>query len=538
MDTGVDRAGRRLTRLLFLVPAGFLAVFFLYPLATILVETLVTPEGLDALRRVVASNEFVDVIWFTLLQATLSTVATLALGLPAAWAVARYDFPGRQLFRALVTVPFVLPTVVVASALLAVIGPAGLLGVDLTGTLWAILIAHVFYNVAVVIRIVGGFWSQLDRTAEEAARTLGASRMQAFLRVTLPRLRGALGAALAIVFLFSFTSFGVVLILGGIGVATIEVAIYQQAVTFLDFAAAGALSLVQLAAVLLLLIGYSRYVDTQRHRGLLTAVRPPRPDSAASRMMVGGVVSITSLILLSPLAILVGGAFTTEGRASLDNFALLGDRTRNLLAVSPVEALGNSLGIALAAAAIATIVGVSAAWALSQSRGRASRGLDLVLMLPLGTSAVTIGFGFLIALDAPIDLRASVILLPIGHAVVAIPFVVRTALPVLRTMRRRYREAAAVLGASPRQTFWKVDVPILGRALAVGSGFALAVSLGEFGATAFIARPDAPTLPVAIFRYLSIPGTYGQALAMSVILMTVTATLVIMLDRLNPGAEL
>lgn len=524
--------------LLILIPVGFLGLFFLYPLATILFETVASAEGLEALSNVFTSGQFLDVIWFTLWQAAASTVATMVIGLPAAWAIARHSFPGRRVFRALVTVPFVLPTVVVASALLTVIGPDGLLGRDLSGTVWAILIAHVFYNVAVVIRIVGGFWSQLDPSTEEAARTLGAGRVRTFLTVTVPRLRGALGAAAAIVFLFSFTSFGVVLILGGIGVATIEVAIYQQAVSFLDFASAGALAVVQLALVGGLLIAYGRYVDNQRGSGVLQIVDPPRPASTRSKLAVSTIIGATSVLMFLPLALLVRGAFVTADGIGFDNFSALAGRTRQLLVVPPAQALANSVVIALLAATIATIVGMTAAWALANRSGRRGRGLDLILMLPLGTSAVTIGFGFLVALDAPIDLRASAALLPIGHAIVAIPFVVRTALPVLRTARERYREAAAVLGANPRQVFWKVDVPILGRALAVGGGFALVVSLGEFGATAFIARPDTPTLPVAIFRYLSVPGTYPQALAMSAILMGLTATLVLAVDRFNPGAEL
>ncbi len=319
--------------------------------------------------------------------------------------------------------------------------------------------------------------------------------------------------------------------------ATIEVAIYQQAVSLLDFAAAGALALVQLVIVGGLLLAYGRYVDTQRGSGALRIVDPPAPAGGRARMAVVVIIGATSVLMFFPLVLLIRGAFVTADGLGWTNFVALGGRTRQLLVVTPAEALANSLVIAFAAAAVATVVGMSAAWILA-NRARRQRTLDLVLMLPLGTSAVTIGFGFLVALDAPIDLRGSVLLLPIGHAIVAIPFVVRTALPVLRTARDRYREAAAVLGADRRQVFWKIDVPILGRALAVGSGFALVVSLGEFGATAFIARPDTPTLPVAIFRYLSVPGTYPQALAMSVILMIVTAGLILAVDRFNPGSEL
>ena len=128
-------------------------------------------------------------------------------------------------------------------------------------------------------------------------------------------------------------------------------------------------------------------------------------------------------------------------------------------------------------------------------------------MLPLGTSAVTIGFGFLITFDeAPLDLRGSWMLIPLAHALVATPFVVRAVLPVLRAIDPRLREAASTLGAAPGRVWWEVDRPLLARAALVGAAFAFAVSVGEFGATAFLARTGDPTLPIAIVRLLGRPG--------------------------------
>jgi thiamine transport system permease protein len=170
------------------------------------------------------------------------------------------------------------------------------------------------------------------------------------------------------------------------------------------------------------------------------------------------------------------------------------------------------------------------------------RGFDSLLMLPLGTSAVTVGFGFLVALDEPpLDLRASWMIVPIAQALVGVPFVIRTMLPVLRAVDVRLREAAAVLGASPLRAWREVDLPIVSRALVVSAGFAFAVSLGEFGATVFIARPDAPTLPVAVARFLGRAGevNYGQAMAMSTVLMLVCAATLLVLERVrtHPSGE-
>jgi thiamine transport system permease protein len=183
------------------------------------------------------------------------------------------------------------------------------------------------------------------------------------------------------------------------------------------------------------------------------------------------------------------------------------------------------------------VLGLLAAAALAPSSGRAGRVVDLTLLLPLGTSAVTVGFGFLVALDEPVDLRASPWLIPIAQAVVALPFVVRTVTPVLRSIDRRLREAAAVLGAGPGRVWREVDLPLVLRALLIAAGFAFAISLGEFGATTVIARADTPTVPVAIDRLLGRPGLLnaGQAFALSTVLMVCTAAAVLLVDRVRTG---
>jgi thiamine transport system permease protein len=149
---------------------------------------------------------------------------------------------------------------------------------------------------------------------------------------------------------------------------------------------------------------------------------------------------------------------------------------------------------------------------------------------------VTIGFGFLITLDRPpLDLRDSPLLVPIAQALVALPLVVRTVAPVLAGIDDRQRQAAASLGAPPWRALLTVDLPVVWKPLLAASGFAFAVSLGEFGATAFLARDERPTVPVVIFRLLGHPGehNYGMALAASVVLAAATAAVVLVVERLR-----
>jgi thiamine transport system permease protein len=150
---------------------------------------------------------------------------------------------------------------------------------------------------------------------------------------------------------------------------------------------------------------------------------------------------------------------------------------------------------------------------------------------------VTLGFGYIVTLGA---WRTAIWLVPVAHTLIAMPFVIRTLLPALRSVDPRLREAAAVLGAPPPRVWREVDMPILRRALLVAAAFAFTISLGEFGATLLISRPEYPTMPMVIYRFLGLPGmlNYGQALAMSTILMGVCALALLLIERFRlPGEE-
>ena len=520
-------SGRGWRALTYAVPLAFIAAFFLYPLAAI-VERGLSGAG-DPPLDVLSDPLTREVVWFTAWQALASTVLTIAIALPASYVLGRYRFRGRELVGALVVVPFVLPTVVVALAFLAVLPEPLERG-------WApILVAHAFFNVAVVVRIVGTFWSSLDRRVTEAAATLGAQPAARFREITLPLLAPALAAAAAIVFLFSFTSFGIVLILGGPRYATIEAEIYNQAVRLFDLRAAAVLSLVQLACVVAAV-----WVATRLERRLVSPgpMRSERDTlrrvrTTRDRLVVGLSLGGLALFVGLPLAVLVERSLAAGDGYGLDAYRALG-RPTSVLLVAPWEAVVNSIVYAAAATVIAVVVGGLAAFAVAGTRG--PRMLDGLVLLPLGVSAVMLGLGFLIAFDTdPLDFRAAPWIVPVAQALVAIPFVVRIVAPTLRSIDPHQREAAALLGASPGRVRREIDLPIVSRGLAVAAGFAFAISLGEFGATVFLARPDRPTLPVAIFRFLGRPGeqNVAQAYALAVVLMAVTIVSVLAVERVR-----
>lgn len=534
---------RRIAALLALalVPLAVLGVFFVLPVTGMIGRGLMPHGELDlgAVRDVLTRERTGRVLWFTLWSALAGTVVSLVLGLPVAYALHRLDFPGRSLLRALMLVPFVMPTLVVGVAFRELTqGPLAFLGLE--GSPIVIIAGLAFFNIAVVIRAVGAAWESLDPRPGEAAAALGASPSRVWWTVTLPALRPAIVSAASVVFLFCATAFGIVLVLGGLKYATVETEIYLLTTTLFDLRAAAVLSLLQLTVVLVLLALAQAARATPDATVARVVPRPHRP-----RLSDAPVLAATALVLVLvglPIVTLVSGSFQYDGSWGLGNYRALtstGDDAR--LLVPATEALLNSLRTAVDATWMSVGLGLLVAALVTRrsltSTERRLRGVfDGVFMLPLGVSAVTVGFGLLITLDSPpLDLRDSPLLVPIAQALVALPLVVRTLVPVLAGIDDRQRQAAASLGAGSVRTLLTVDLPVVWKPLLAAAGFAFAVSLGEFGATAFLARSEAPTLPVVIYDLLSHPGehNYGVALAASCVLAAATACVVLLVERLR-----
>ncbi len=553
--------------LIFSLPLTFLILFYFYPLAKIVFLSLLPDGSWDAgvIHRLTGSPVYGRILWFTCWQALLSTVLTLALALPGAYVFARYRFCGKNLLQALMTIPFVLPTVVTAAAFRALLGANGLLNnwlisgfglaqppIKIDQTVVFFLLAHVFYNYTLVVRIVGGFWAGLNPDLRAVATMLGASPWQTFRRITLPLLMPAIGSASLLIFIFCFTSFGVVLILGGPTNATLEVEIYRQSVQLFNLPMAAALSLIQIAVNFLLMwlyakLGQKSPIAFYGDSATGTAVKAAAPRQ---KILIAANILCMLILLVSPLLALVVRSLTgADGLTFGYYLALFGTQARSVFFVEPISAVVNSIGFGLTAMILAVFLGLLASTFLASARSQGAPRTaknsasfwDAVIMLPLATSAVTLGFGYIITLNRPpLNLRDSLALVPIAHALVAFPFVVRCILPSLRQIPQTLREAAALLGASPYQVWRRVDIPIISRAILVGAVFAFSISMGEFGASAFVTRPHTPTMPVAIFRFLGQPGdvNYGQAMAMSTLLMLVTCAGFWLIGRLDSSKSL
>ncbi len=546
--------------LLWLIPLAFLAVFFFLPLSKILSLTF-SFEALTSNNLRITNYA----LTFTFFQAALSTLLTLALGLPSAVLFARYDFRGKSLLRALTAVPFLLPTVVVAASFNSLLGQRGLINTILQSIasnyqlpctafivstplnaslhpspFILILLAHTFYNTTIIIRIVGVALSNLDPKLEQTARSLGADSFRVWTNVTLPLLRPSILAASLLVFLFDFTSFGVILLLGGSQFSTLEVEIYTQAVKLFNLPLAALLSIIQLLCTLAFSILYTQYAirNTQQ-----LAPRPTlhAPRNTKQKLFVASFCLLLAAFFALPLASLpIRSLFRLEAdRAQRSEIQygfttdyyeeLFINRRGSVFYVPPFQALLNSLAYASATVILSILIGFPAAFALAKPTPL-EKFLDPLIMLPLGSSAVMLGLGFILTFGKWLT---SPLLVPFAHTLVALPFVIRTLQPAIASIPERLRQAASSLGASPFEVWKTIDLPILRRATIAAATFAFTISLGEFGATLLITRPDYPTIPVAIERFLSQPGglNYGQAMAMATILMTLTVISILLIEK-------
>ncbi|MEC7843861.1 MAG: iron ABC transporter permease, partial [Actinomycetota bacterium] len=535
MQLATKKVPKLTTTLAVTIVGTFYGLFYFFPLGNLL------NYGLEysIVKKILASSATWKVIWFTTWQALLSTFISLLIGICIANVFTKFQFRGKQFLKALSVIPFVMPTVVVATAFISV---NEFLGLDKTiftlqGSTFGIIIAHVFFNTAIVVRTVGGVWPLIDFQSEMAARTLGSSSFTTFFRVTLPQLKSSLLASGSLAFLFTFTSFGVILLLGGLEKATLETEIWRYATQRTDFKTAAVLGLAQLLIIIAMLAlnSRSRKQGTAVHKSAFNPSQPSYITARFLKLRLGSCIVFIAGFLGLPFAVLAERSLNTNNGYSFlyykqiflessDRFSIFGTR----------QAIVNSLLWASLAMILATILGLLAAILLAHKSKKISRSSDVILLLPLGTSGVLIGFGIIVGLDTSIfDVRSEWWIVPVAQAILGVGFVSRIVSTALNNQNPELKQAAQTLGAAPMKVWWHIEMPVISRSLVAGAIFAFAIAIGEFGATAFLARPQRPTIPTAVFNLLGRPGpaTFGQAMALSVILALITATAVSALDR-------
>ena len=491
------------TKTLLIAPVAFLSVFFVVPVTNALVRFL----RFSAFSDVLSNQSLRGVAWFSLWQATISTFLTLAVALPASWALSRYTFRGARLVRGVLTAPFVLPAVVVAAGVLAITDSRGVIPI-----LWA----HVVFNVSVVLRIVGPRWSMVNLRLEHAAASLGARPSRTFRLVVWPQISDAVISAATLVFIYCFTSFGVIAILGGVSRRTLESEIFTQAVRLGDTETATALAVLQaviIGAVFFITRRSSRPNSTSLHISTPQPLRT-KPRHRATPLLISATAVV---IVASPLLATVYRSLVANNQFSFSAWRSIFSGSLPSLSVSPQSVITTSLIFAFATACICVPL---ALLVVTTSAPRA------LFSLPLAISAATLGIGLIITFNtSPYAWRSERWFIPVIHAVIALPLVIRALEPAASAIPHSLRNASATLGASPFATWRRVELPLLKPALLRATGLSMAISLGEFGATSFLSRSGSTTLPIAIAQLLGRPGVATQqagfALAALMVLVTV-----------------
>jgi thiamine transport system permease protein len=518
-------------KLLWAIPLSFVAVLFYWPIAKI------TSLGFSGdWLTTLSEPKTLEIIWFTLWQAALSTLVTLVIAIPGAYLLYRKSIPGQRLIKALITVPFVLPSIVVAVGF-TVFRNVHDFWIELGATflsdpVYWIIAAHVFVNYSIAVRTIGGVWAALDAEIDEAAELDGAGRLRTLLAVSLPQLRPAIFSAAALVFLFSATSFGILLVLGGGQVQTIETAIYFSATQFLELEGAAALVFIQtLITAAAFFIGSSFATGTVGLEQVFEGSRKPRVDRRdwPATVVTAGIVLG---LLVMPMLLVLVEAFKVGDGWGFTNFANLGTRgARDLLNISVLDAAVNSLRNMIVAAGIAFVLGTLISWLLVRTKQKL---LDLVFLVPLGVSSVVLGFGFLVSFDAVwFPLRSSWLIVPLAQALIALPMVIRLVYPALVSIGKEPIEQASLDGASSWQTWRFVESGIIKGVLLTALGYAAIISVGEFGASTFLAYGSEGTIPTLLFRLIARPGeqNFGMAMAVSAILIAFVWAVMLLLSR-------
>lgn len=570
MSGRLGRADRYVVPLALAGAAALLLVMFGYPVGIVLVESVLLDGefSLRVFRRLLTDEFYVGTLatalrepaallsgdyelglfGFTALQAGLSAAASVALGVPGAYLLARYEFPGRQTIRSLTAVPFVMPSIMVAIGFVATFGENGVLNValravglptlDLLFTLEIIVLAHAFYDAPLVARITAAAWEGVDHEMTETARTLGASPLQAFRDVTLPQLVPAILTGALLTFLFSFSSFAIVLALGGLQLRTVEVWVFHS-VEQLDYATATAVATLETVISLGVTYVYLRYEARQRatQSGSGPTRRPLVGDLSFDRLAVGGYVAVASVVFLLPIASMVAASLTGPNGLTLDNYAFLVARQTEAYSfqVQPVSAVRNSLLFGVGTLAVAVPMGV--VFALVASRGgRGSTLVETLALAPFAVSGIVVGLGLLRGLVFGTELfgyRVTVtgaVAIVAAHAVGAYPFITRAVTPALAGVDDTLRESARALGASRLRVLVDVELPLVAPSVLAGAAFAFAISVGEFDSTVILATgTNAYTMPVAVERFLG--RRLGPATAMGTLLLVVTGTSFVVIDR-------
>ncbi|AHM03305.1 Thiamin ABC transporter, transmembrane component [Roseibacterium elongatum DSM 19469] len=463
-------------------------------------------------------------IRFTLIQAGLSAVFSVLFAIPVARALARRRFAGRRLFVTLTGAPFILPVIVAVLGLLAIFGRAGWLNaalsalglgaIDIYG-LGGVVLAHVFLNLPLAVRLILQAWLALPSERVRLATALGFSDADMRRHFERPLLREVLPGAALVIFLICTTSFAVALTLGGGPRATtVELAIYQAFRFDFDLGRAALLGVVQVAICVAAGAIALRAARVEAMGAGLD--RPPMPwpgDNLRARIIDLLAIAGAGAFLVLPLAAVIG-----EGAVAILT-----------LPESVWWAALRSVLVALASSALSVALALPIALFVAGGQGRGA--VELVGFLSIAISPLVVGTGLFILVYPIADpVALSLPITGLVNALVALPFLLRALVPAARAAEATQGRLADALGMRGMARLRLAILPRLKRPLGFGAGLAAAFSMGDLGVIALFSAPSQATLPLEMYRLMGAYRT-DDAQGAAVLLLGLSLGLFWIFDR-------
>ena len=496
-----------------------------------------------------------QILLFTLKQAALSSLFSILFALPGAYLFSNYRFTLRKLILSISNLCFFLPSILVVLGFVIFYGNSGVLNTLLMKVMKtsepplkilysfkAIILAHIFLNFPIALSLITDTWSHLSKNQENASLSMGASGLETFIRVTLPRILPVILSAALLIFLFCFTSFSIILVLGGgPQFTTIEVEIYRLNNIVLDQEKAAALSVYSFTMNLICLTIYLLFSSLFKNKEKNRISRLRRPTSRLTYLAISLYILLMLIFFFSPIVSIVwrsfystsqryGTGYTT--RAYRELFGL----ESSIALANTLDAIMNSIQIAILSACVSTIISICLA--LWISKRRKGGIFELLSMLPMAISSVTLGLGYSI-LRANISedsILSGPVLVILAHTVIILPFCLRTLLPVLRSQNENKLNAAYTMGSGVMKASFDIEIPTIKSSIIRAFIFAFALSMGEVNATLTLARGKVSTLPLQIYRLIN-SYNYQSACAVGTILITITFIVFLLCEYLFREGE-
>lgn len=477
-------------------------------------------------------------IYWTFYESIVTTIVSIVLGLGTSYILSHYNIPAKKLIRNFLTVPFLLPSITVLIGFIAVYG-------DRIFTSNGIILANLFYNLPLMIRLTELGWLSINPEYEVVAKSLSMSRLSYFYHVELRHLLPSILTASLLVFIYSFNNFATVLVLGGVQFQTIEVRIYFLFFG-LQFNQASALAMISLLINIGIIITYLHYSTKYQESAVnytyeTNELQKFRTYTVWKKILRYSVLVLFSLIIffivVYPLLAIFQKALVLHNTLSLANFQSLFSRVIQPYGLTAQQMIYNSLFFGVVVLIVSIVFSLLLNLGLQYKTTKKGAPLlnfqyitSIIVILPLMVSAVTLIYSIFSLYKDTIFFNDKALIIIIAQVLIAFPFANRIIASARASINQEMLDVGKSLGLNRKALFLKIELPLLYSSILVAGIFSFAISLGEFASIYFISRGPTATIPLGIYELIS-HRNIPEAAALSTILILVSLLIFYLIER-------